>query len=167
VSEFLPIGVALSALVIFLLSHIVIWQFESIDNRGVLLITLVAILSYLLAAGGYSIALGEGASGQFWVSCPIFMLLIMAYLHFFAGITRSVSIRILGELVKTPEGRLSLVQLYSAYPKEYTIRHRVDLLVESGWLSVEDGMYRCTVKGSFISRCMTILQRLYSIESVG
>jgi len=162
-----PLGVALTAFMVFFIIHLVLWQFESIKYRGVFLITGIACLAYAAVAGTGHYILNVDLFEHIWVSCPVFSFLIMLYLHFYVGIDKSVSMRILGELVNAEHGRLSLASLESLYPKESMFKPRLDLLVEKGWLVEEDGQFRCAARGRKIAELAMILKKIYSISITG
>ena len=162
-----PLGVALAAFMAFFIIHLIVWQLESIKYRGVYLITEVACLAYAVVAGTGHFILNVDLFDHIWISCPVFSFLIMLYLHFYVGIDKSVSIRILGELVNTEDGRLSLTDLERLYPKESMFKPRLDLLVEKGWLVEEDGQYRCAARGRKIAELAVALRKIYSISITG
>jgi hypothetical protein len=91
----------------------------------------------------------------------------MLYLHFYVGIDRSVSVRILGELIKARNRRLSLKELEAIYTREDMFKPRIELLVDKKWLIQRDGNYHCTAKGKYISMLAIYLKKLYSLESTG
>lgn len=68
-------------------------------------------------------------------------LLTMLYLHFYVGVDRSVSIRILNELSQSPGHRLTMRELDRRYPQRYMFEHRVALLERYGWVLQNNGHY--------------------------
>ncbi|MBT4258906.1 MAG: hypothetical protein HOD90_03220 [Nitrospina sp.] len=95
------------------------------------------------------------------------MLLLMGYLHLYVGIERSVSMRILGELVLAEKNQLTLESLHDIYPHDYMIRHRVDLMVETNWLIEKDGKYISAPKGERLSHVAIFLKKCYGMEITG
>jgi hypothetical protein len=161
----LPLAIVAVSGLGFTILHLVVWQFESIENRSVKLIGLLTFLSYALtslgAAGVFDLSLGS----HFWVSCPLYLLIMMLYLQYYMGIDRSVSIRILGEAVKTKGQILSISDLEKVYDKTNMIQSRLDLLVERGYLERKGEYYSCTAKGSSLARAGLISQNIYGLRT--
>ncbi len=162
-----PILISFTAFFIFFTTHLIVWQFKSIKGKGVVLITIISAFSYLSVAAFYSLYLKYGLKEHVWVSCPLVMFFVMLYLHFYVGMDRSVSIRILGELVKSRDRKLSLNELEALYPEEQMFKSRLDLLVDKNWLGKKYGEYYCTRKGKYISLLAIYLKKIYSLETTG
>ena len=164
---FEAIAVSMASGVLFLSVHLVLWQWLTRERKGVFLIVGVAMISYGLTVAGGLVFFNFTPQTHLWTSGALFMLLLMGYLHFYVGIERSVSVRILGELVLAEENRLTQKNLYKIYPCDYAIRHRVDLMVETNWLIEKDGKYICAPKGQSLSRVAIFLKKCYGMELTG
>ena len=161
------IVVSIASGALFLTLHLVLWQWLAPERKGVFLIVGVAVVSYGLMVAGSWMFLNLPPQMHLWTSGPLFMLLLMGYLHLYVGIERSVSVRILGELVRAEENRLTLENLHEIYPYDYMIRHRVDLMVETNWLIESDEKYSCAAKGESLSRVAIFLKKCYGMELTG
>ena len=161
---FKPILTASAALFVFFTIHLILWQFESIKNRGVVLIMLVSAVSYVPVS---IVNWLTGFDEHIWVSCPLFMFFIMLYMHFYVGVYRSVSIRTLGELLNTTNGKLKFQELQEVYPQEFMIKSRLDLLVEKNWLEKQDGKYNCAPKARYMAKLVLFLRKIYTLEVTG
>jgi membrane-associated HD superfamily phosphohydrolase len=164
---YLSLSACFAALCIFFIVHYMIWHDELIKKRGVMLLVKISVFSYLWVVVSALSYYGWGSIGHFWVSCPLFMMLIMLYLHFYVGVDRSVSIRILGELVKSGSGKMNFTSIQSLYPKEYMIKHRVDTLVDNNWLVEKDGLLSCAPKGKLFAQSEIFLKKLYGLSLTG
>ena len=156
-----------AAFILFLTIHAILWQLGFIKSRGVFLITGLSVVSYLLTAITTSFTYDISILSHLWVSCPLFMFLVMLYLHLYVGIDRSVSVRVLGELVKAKGGEMSLESLRKVYSGEEMIRHRLDLLVEKKWLVKDNGRYSCDTRGRMMAELELLMKRVYSIDISG
>ena len=166
-SLFDAIASFISSGVLFLSTHLVMWRWLVPERKGVLLIVKIAMISYgLIVIGGF-VFFNLTPQMHIWISGPLFMLFLMGYLHLYVGIERSVSVRILGELVLAKENRLTLENLHQIYPYDYMIRHRVDLMVETNWLIGRDEKYICAPKGESISRVAIFLRKCYGMQLTG
>jgi len=160
---FEPILVAFSAIIIFLVAHVIVWQFETIENRSVKLIVLVSAFTYLATIVIYLYSLQVAILSHFWVSFPFYAFMMMLYTHFYMGIDRSVSIRILGEtiLLDPEDYQITLNELEKPYSKQDIVKTRLDLLVLRGFLLERDGKYYCSTKGKILSNAGIFSQKLY------
>ena len=161
------IAISLASGALFLTLHLVLWQWLAPERKGVFLIVAVAVLSYGLIGMLSGMFLNLPLQMHLWTSGPLGMLFLMGYLHLYVGIERSVSVRILGELVQAEENRLTLENLHEIYAYDYMIRHRVDLMVETNWLIENDKKYSCAAKGKSLSRVAIFLKKCYGMELTG
>jgi len=159
------IVIGIITLFIFFVAHLVVWRLKS-KGKGVTLITVIAALSYSSVAAFYGVFLKYKPSEHAWVSLPFCMFVIILYLHFYVGVERSVSVRILGELVKS-KGGLTMERLRSIYPVERMFDHRVELLTEKKWLELRDGRYYCRPKAKWLSVLAIGLKKAYRLETTG
>ena len=161
-----PFVVVLVSGLCFTMSHLIIWQIESIENRSVKLIILLTFLSYSFTVWGCTGVFEIALRSHFWVSCPLYMFIMMLYLQYYMGIDRSVSIRILEEAVKKKEHNISITDLEKVYEKTDMIQSRLDLLVERGYFEKVGMYYRCTTKGSRLARAGLYSQIIYGLRSL-
>ena len=97
-----------------------------------------------------------------WVSLPIMMFIMMLYLQFYMGIDRSVSIRLMGDILKAPNQKLKIKFVKDAYLNEQMVVPRLDLLEDKGYIKKLDGEYICNNKGKILAKCALIVLSLYS-----
>jgi hypothetical protein len=157
-----PVGV-----LAFLALHTIEWQFLPRARKGTFMLSLTAVVAYALVAGAAYGLCGLAVPRLVWTSGPVYAFLVMLYFHFYFGLDRSVSVRILGELVQAPDGRLSLAELDRVYPKRAMVTSRMDVLVAKGHVEVERGRYRCTPKGLRYVWFARIGKRLYNLDASG
>ena len=100
-----------------------------------------------------------------WVSCPLYLFAIILYLNFYIGIDRSVSIRILIEILKKDNKKLEEKNLDGLYSQEYMIQSRLSLLVEKGFLEEIDGNYIPTKKGAFFAKFAILTRKIYGLTN--
>jgi hypothetical protein len=165
--ELYPIAVGLEAFALFALLHVVIWHFRLAGNRGVFLIVKVAIVCYPATAVLNWWLADITWSSLVWVSAPVFMFMIMAYLHLYVGVDKSVSIRILGELITEGRDRMPLEELDRIYPAASMVEPRLEVLVEKKWLGKNGEKYFCDSRGRQIGRFALWLKKIYALETTG
>lgn len=152
---------------VFLALHLLAWQFLPRPRKGTFTLTLAASAALIFVGGAACGWGGLPLSPTLWISGPIYAFLVMTYFHFYFGLDRSVSVRILGELVQAPGGRLSLEELDRIYPKRAMVTSRMDVLVAKGHVVIEQGWYRCTAKGLRYVRFALYGRRLYNLDASG
>lgn len=150
---------------LFLFFHLVIWRFHVNHSYGVyhILILQFFILVFSITCNNITSIIDID---NYFVSSS-YLMLIMLYLHFYVGITRSVSIRILGEILSAKELSMSLDSIEKIYPAKYMLQHRLETLVDHGWLSFDNEQYTCTDKGRMIANGELLMKYIYTINQTG
>ena len=158
---------ALASFVLFFLLHVMLWQNESIKFRGVYLLTKIAVISYVLVAVISQYFIGLSIQDHLWVSGPLHFCLLMLYMHLYVGIDKSISIRILGELVNNPTKTLTWKKLIEIYQPQQMVETRLTLLVEKRWLKNENRRYQCLPKAVRLVKINLFFKKLFQIEKTG
>ena len=109
--------VTMASEILFLSLHFILWQWLKTERKGVYLIAVVALISYSLVMLGGWVCFSFSPLLHLWTSLPVFMFLLIGYLHLYVGIERSVSIRILGELTRAHDNRLTMEDLHKIQGK--------------------------------------------------
>lgn len=161
---FLVVG---SSLGLFLVIHLLVWRLQFNFQNAVLLLAAIGGLAYPLVVVSFHLLEIMGASTHIWISCPMHFWGVLLYIEFYMGIDRSVSIRILGELVRARGGELRLQELEQVYSKEYLLNSRLGFLTQAGYLSECTGAYSCKPKGVVVARFVIAWQRLYGLKTTG
>ncbi len=166
-AHFLFLAPAFGALALFLVLHVVFWQFIPQPRKGTLALSATALLAYLVNGVADWLWAGFSPATLLWASGPVYAFLIMLYFHFYFGVDRSVSVRILGELVRAPGGRLTPEELDAVYPRRQMLERRLGVMVEKGHIVREGDGYRCAPKGIRLVRLALLGKRLYNLDATG
>lgn len=160
-------GIILSgaAAAAFLLVHAVWWRRSARGAADAVRLPVCIAAGYGAAFATAWLAGGE-ARVLWWSSLPFFALLMMLYGHLYAGVLRSVSVRILGELAARG-GALTWAELDRRYPLRAMFGERLQSLVRTGLLRQHDGRYECLPKGRRVARWMRRLASWYGIRAAG
>lgn len=161
------VGVSLAAFLIFLALHVMVWRTREGKYRGVYLLVVIAVISYLSVCLIGSVNFGQDTMSHFWTSAPFFFCGIMGYSHCYVGMLKSVSIRIIEELAKRPDGRLTLNQLGDHYPVREMFVTRLSLLEEKRWISKHGDRYVCLSKASRVAAINRYLHRAFWLDRTG
>ena len=150
---------------LFLTVHFIVWQLPSAD-RGftpVVKLSLLAALIVLLVAGTWGELLW---ADLLWVSLPIHLFLSLFYFHWYIAMYRSLSVRIMGELILAG-GTITLSELDRVYPLDEMFMQRLKLLEEEGWIRAEDGYYVSTPKGRKFGSVIRFARKIYGFRKAG
>ncbi len=89
------------------------------------------------------------------------LLLFFQYVHFFYHVERSVTVRMLVEILDSPGGAVSHDEINSRYSLDEMIVRRLDVMVENGFLLKRDGAYHNTAKGDLFARLVVLVSRTF------
>lgn len=160
----LPTAIGFSA---FLILHVLVWQWLAPARKGVAVLLLVALVSYLASVTACEFIAHLPVSQHLWTSLPLFAFLVVFYFHLYFGVDRSLSIRILGELARSESGFITLAQLDAMYPKRDMVGRRVEVLLRKGYVKAHDGTYSCTPSGQVLVRLALLGKRVYNLRATG
>lgn len=85
---------------------------------------------------------------------------------FYYAVAQPVTLRILVEAKKSPQGILEKNRLYQNYSLRFMIQKRLSALVQSGYLAKEGERYFLTAKGKWFARIFLKGSELYGVERV-
>ncbi|MEL7059105.1 MAG: hypothetical protein AAGN46_03650 [Acidobacteriota bacterium] len=149
--------IAAVALGLFLAMHLLIWWRRGVDRCGfgamvgLWALAVVGALAIALWAPGSALGLGTHAEVHAVTVVAFCGAWMALYLHLYTGMLRSVSLRILGELLVCG-GRLTLADLEAAYSPTSMLAGRLAWMVERGWLRLgadgsDEAIYHLTDAG--------------------
>ncbi|MEM8930005.1 MAG: hypothetical protein AAGE94_02455 [Acidobacteriota bacterium] len=162
-----PIQLAGLGFVSFFALHLLVWRTRL--RRGLAygwLFTLLTVGG--LAAPALWPLVGVGPWTLHAVpAAALYLLLSMLYLHFYSGLVRSLSVRILGELAAVDDHHLDADELARRYPLGEILDRRLDALEATGWIERRDEAYRNRPRGHRWARWLRGLARLYRRDVTG
>jgi hypothetical protein len=94
--------------------------------------------------------LSDGAQNQLFSLLNGLLMLFLFFItgvHFYYHAARSISLRLLLEFGKATDHALTVEQLEHAYGIEEVVQHRIDAMVDNGFLRFAEGQYYLTPKG--------------------
>jgi predicted transcriptional regulator of viral defense system len=91
----------------------------------------------------------------------------MIYSHFYVGLLKSVSIRIIEEIRKSPNDSMTIKEIKNIYPVDEMVRTRLSLLEENGWLSKVGEDYFCLKKALRTVKINLYLHKVFRLENTG
>ncbi|WP_320178451.1 hypothetical protein [Roseovarius pacificus] len=154
---------ALIALPLYLVIHVAVWQVLPRERKGVVFLVLTAAVAY----GAVLFFWKAPVLGHLWVSAPLYAFLVVLYMHLYFGVDRSLSVRMLGELVKSGEDFLAMDELNRRYPAGDMVARRVAVLVDKGLLVKDGERYVCAPRGRFLVRLALLGKAVYGLRATG
>ena len=151
---------------IFLALHLIIWRIKE-GYRGIGLILLTSTVAYFLVCTLYLSWLKISVVSHLWTTAPLYFCLIMIYSHFYAGILRSVSIRIIQEIRESPNNSMTIKEINKVYSVDEMVRTRLSLLEENGWLSKSGEDYSCLKKALRTVKINLYLHKIFRLDNSG
>ena len=103
----------------------------------------------------------------FWPLFASYSLLSLTFLLVFGAVYKSISLRILGDLLQRPEWSDDYQGILARYIEEESYRARLSLLVSEGLAERVDARFRLTPKGWRLAKAVSNLQRFFAIRSSG
>ena len=135
----------------FLFFHVLLWRSYPSHSPRFFLLGLLGVgeivvsgLSYLLTEGGH----GLGICAVVWTN----LFLVIAYLFFYAGIARSVSLTLLARLLESSNRPLDFERVVEEYAASSRFEDRIRVMQTSGLVKLSGTTVRLTRKGSLYAR---------------
>lgn len=144
---------------VYMAAHLMFWRKARLGFSHLAMLAFLVLLVFLALGPLKSAEELTGFSGYF-------LFFSMLYWHWYVGVDRSVSIRILNELRAQPAG-LSLEDIDKIYSAESMFEHRLQLMAKNGWLRENGARYSLTPKADRLARWTNLLRRVYNIRQAG
>lgn len=152
----------------FLLVHWIVWRSTEPQSRGVNLIFIIGCTSFALVNGlvwwqwGQEFALNFGG-----IAAAFYLLWMVGYIHWYAGMDRSLSVRILGELSGTKQNSMTHRELAEVYPTREMVHHRIRLLEEKKWIESRENAYHCLDTGKKMAKVTMFFHKVFKLKVTG
>ena len=105
---------------------------------------------------------------DFWGYSSIFFAGVMAILFIFGGLYKSISARILCDLLDSKNRELLISDIFERYLLEESFRSRLEILVESKVLKQDkNGVFKLSRKGKKLYYVVSFFQYLYGVKDSG
>jgi len=157
----LPIGLAGFAL--YLATTAVLLR-QSWAHSPARIVTGAALLVYVAVVGS-TVLFDRG--GNFWMLSTFYWFPAVVFLSVFGAVYKSISLRILMNLLARPEH----AELYSAvlarYVETESFEKRLDAMLDNSFAVLVPEGYQLTNEGRRLMRGLSTLQRIFSIAKSG
>lgn len=173
---------ALLCFLIFLAAHVILFRLLRPEKRFRTLVAIYLALipayiaAYLLTPDGFTVVSAPGVPGapllpletvyrltgviNFASGLVLYTFLFLGYCQFYFIVDRSISVRIMIELLASPRRRLSLDEIEKVYPCREIFRRRLEHMVDGRYLRESGGYYEVTGKGRLEGLLFKFLKEL-------
>jgi hypothetical protein len=104
---------------------------------------------------------------RFWPMTAAYALGALVFLLFFGALYKSVSLRIMMDLLKQPGAAAPYASIEERYMQTESFEARVTLLRAEGFMTGRDTALQLTEKGARLGWFVDRLQRMFAIETSG
>ncbi|PCI38401.1 MAG: hypothetical protein COB53_04810 [Elusimicrobia bacterium] len=130
--------------------HVVVWRVRPSNDPRIGLLCLLGGFGWAFAVGLYVVRWGGDRVAVAAVTFD-FIFLIIAYLFFYAGLSRSVSITLLGQLLQAPDQQIGFDVLAGAYEKSDRFDDRIRLLNNLNLVEISGENIRLSGRGKVLT----------------
>jgi hypothetical protein len=139
--------------------HVLIWRWRPSHSPRIYLMTVLMAVSLLASVIFHSMFWPADPAEQFAI-VSVGICAEMGYLYFYSGLARSVSLTILARLSGKGQPMLSLSNLVDDYLQSSRFEDRLEVMRQSGWITVTDGLVRLTERGRLVARGVRFISTL-------
>ena len=93
-------------------------------------------------------------------------LLLLGYTYFFFLVERGLSLRLMIEINRSPQRRLTIPELQQIYTYDYILDKRLGQMKRMGYAKIEDNVIYGTPKSARLAASNKIVRRILRIEQV-
>ena len=158
---------SLFVFLLFMLFHVFVWRLLNNNSPRLVILSFVFLISYLISIIIYKYIFKIDLSVHFWLSGPTSFCLFIFYVHFYVGMLKSVSFRIMSEIISRKNNEISLNELQKIYSFEGMVEPRLNLLVTKDWLKIKNKKYFCTKFSKNVVYINLFLHKLFRLKITG
>ena len=160
---FIPI-ISIMFLLVF---HILISNLKYQFSQNPIFIMVFSLTIFALTFIIFSLIADSLSTNILIYSISFYSPLVMIYLHLFFGVYKSVSIRVINELLLSKNKKMSLTELEKKYSQVDLIHNRLDLMVKNKWIRKLNNTYSCQKKAVIIVKINIFFKKLYKLPETG
>lgn len=171
--------------IVFLLLHAIIFHTRKIKLRFIALLKIfgallpVYVVLYLLIpveamiimpadpAVTAGAVIGLSKLFNFFLGLLFYLLLFFGYCQFYFIIDRSISVRVMIEMEKAKDKKLTFEEIKQIYSLDYILSRRLKHMIDSKYIIEQDGAYKNLKKGRNTARLFNFLKNFLQIGEGG
>lgn len=94
------------------------------------------------------------------------ILLLLGYTYFFFLVERGFSLRLMIEIHRSAQGKLTIPELQEIYPYDYVLDKRLGQMEKMGYATIEEGVLCGTSKGTKLAAANKLVRKVLRLEQV-
>jgi hypothetical protein len=94
------------------------------------------------------------------------VLLLLGYTYFFFLIERGLSLRVMIEIGRSPNGKMTIPDIQRVYPYDYIIDKRVGQMAKMGYAKIEGDVICGTPKSAKLAAANKLVRKILRVEQV-
>ena len=149
---------------IFFFIHIVLNKFKVYGSLNPIFVFSLSLINFILV---YILLFGLIIDKNILSFLIFHITLVMLYFHLFIGILKSVSVRVLIEILNSKKNSLSFKKLNSIYSYNDLVNQRITLLLKKKWVINNNNVLKCSKKGKLLVKINLFLLKIYRIKNSG
>ncbi len=163
----IEIIISINAFIVLIVLHVFISKNNFIYSKNPIFIFILSIIIFSLICLLSTLYYEINFKSYLIYSISYYYLLVMIYLNLYAGIYKSVSIRVLNELFLSKNKTMSLSELDKKYPQNDLVYKRLKLMVDNKWLTKSNYSYSCQNKAIILVKINLFFKKLYKLNVTG
>ena len=152
---------------LFFIIHIFVWRLMDNSSPRLGLLTTIFLICYLISVIIFNYFFKVIFHDHIWLTLPTSICMYIIYVHFYVGMLKSVSFRIMSEIIVRKEMQISLNDLRKIYSFNGMVEPRLELLVKKKWLDRENEKYVCTKLSKYVALSNMIFHKLFRLNITG
>ena len=153
--------------IIFFVLHCFVWRFKKNNSPKLILLSIIFIVTYSMLCLLFFHFFNMNVNNHFWLTAPTSVCIFILYLHFYIGMLKSVSLRIMSEIIVRNEMKINISELKKIYSFEKMVEPRLNLLVANKWLKIKNNKYYCTKLSRYIALINLFFHKLFCLKITG
>lgn len=94
------------------------------------------------------------------------VLLLLGYTYFFFLVERGLSLRVMIEIGRSPQGKMSIPDIQRVYPYDYIIDKRLGQMERMGYAKIEGDVISGTPKSAKLAAANKLVRKILRLEQM-
>jgi hypothetical protein len=94
------------------------------------------------------------------------VLLLFGYTYFFFLVERGLSLRVMIEIGRAPQGKMTISDIQRVYPYDYIIDKRLGQMVKMGYAKIDGDVISGTAKSAKLAAANKLVRKILRVEQV-
>ena len=156
--------VAIAGFLAYVAAVAVLLRTMNPNRSPAMMVTASAVAVYILSLVGAALVVPPV---MFWPFSATYWFLAVCFLVVFGAVYKSVSLRILGDLLEQRTRAMLYEEILDGYVRRESFKARLEVIVNEGLATRNGELYELTPKGRRLAGFVAGLQRAFNIKKSG